>query len=161
MALAFETRMTRLATLVLAFSLAGSMTVSAQKEKKQQDHPQKDKPHDARVNVPRDGGVNVVFSSSQRDAVRSYYVNAYGRGNCPPGLAKKNNGCMPPGQAKKRYAVGQPLPAGIRIGDLPHDLNVRIGPQPSGYRYGIVDGDVILISLTTRQVVDIIDAFVR
>lgn len=22
---------------------------------------------------------------------------------CPPGLAKKNNGCMPPGQAKKRY----------------------------------------------------------
>ena len=145
--------MTQLATLVLAFSLAGSMTVSAQKGKKQQDHPQKDKPHDARVNV--------VFSGPQRDAVRSYYVNAYGRGNCPPGLAKKNNGCMPPGQAKKRYAVGQPLPTGIRIGDLPHDLNVRMGPQPSGYRYGMVDGDVILISLTTRQVVDIIDAFVR
>ncbi len=28
----------------------------------------------------------------------------------PPGLAKKNNGCLPPGQAKKRYQVGQPLP---------------------------------------------------
>ena len=26
----------------------------------------------------------------------------YGVGGCPPGLAKKNNGCMPPGQAKKR-----------------------------------------------------------
>ncbi len=25
----------------------------------------------------------------------------FGRNACPPGLAKKNNGCMPPGQAKK------------------------------------------------------------
>lgn len=25
----------------------------------------------------------------------------YGRNGCPPGLAKKNNGCLPPGQAKK------------------------------------------------------------
>lgn len=25
----------------------------------------------------------------------------YGVGGCPPGLAKKENGCMPPGQAKK------------------------------------------------------------
>lgn len=26
----------------------------------------------------------------------------YGRNGCPPGLAKKNNGCLPPGQAKQR-----------------------------------------------------------
>jgi hypothetical protein len=26
---------------------------------------------------------------------------------CPPGLAKKRNGCLPPGQAKKRFARGQ------------------------------------------------------
>ena len=25
----------------------------------------------------------------------------FGRNGCPPGLAKKNNGCLPPGQAKK------------------------------------------------------------
>ena len=35
----------------------------------------------------------------------SYAMDA--RGNCPPGLAKKNNGCNPPGQAKKLYGVGQ------------------------------------------------------
>ena len=29
------------------------------------------------------------------------------QGGCPPGLAKKNNGCLPPGQAKKLYNVGQ------------------------------------------------------
>lgn len=27
--------------------------------------------------------------------------------SCPPGLAKKGNGCLPPGQAKKRFAYGQ------------------------------------------------------
>ncbi len=27
--------------------------------------------------------------------------------NCPPGLAKKHNGCLPPGQYKKRFAQGQ------------------------------------------------------
>ena len=36
---------------------------------------------------------------------RLYALNA--RGACPPGLAKKNNGCLPPGQAKKMYNVGQ------------------------------------------------------
>ena len=36
---------------------------------------------------------------------RLYALNA--RGACPPGLAKRNNGCLPPGQAKKQYNVGQ------------------------------------------------------
>jgi hypothetical protein len=27
--------------------------------------------------------------------------DGYGRNGCPPGLAKKHNGCLPPGQAKK------------------------------------------------------------
>jgi hypothetical protein len=36
---------------------------------------------------------------------RRYALDA--RGSCPPGLAKKNNGCLPPGQAKKMYNVGQ------------------------------------------------------
>lgn len=36
---------------------------------------------------------------------RLYALGA--RGSCPPGLAKKNNGCMAPGQAKKQYNVGQ------------------------------------------------------
>ena len=30
----------------------------------------------------------------------------YGNGHCPPGLAKKHNGCMPPGQYAKRFGRG-------------------------------------------------------
>jgi hypothetical protein len=39
-----------------------------------------------------------------RDGDRRYAA-AVGQ-NCPPGLAKKGNGCMPPGQANKAFAVG-------------------------------------------------------
>lgn len=37
---------------------------------------------------------------------------AFGGGmrGCPPGLAKKNNGCLPPGQARK-LGIGDRLPA--------------------------------------------------
>jgi hypothetical protein len=36
-------------------------------------------------------------------------MEGYRRGHCPPGLAKKHNGCMPPGQAKK-WQIGHQLP---------------------------------------------------
>ena len=51
--------------------------------------------------------VNVVVTDRDRSAVRTYYRNEFASGNCPPGLAKKNNGCLPPGQAKKLWTVGQ------------------------------------------------------
>lgn len=50
---------------------------------------------------------------------------------CPPGLAKKNNGCLPPGQAKK-LAVGQPLPAGA-VYAIPSSLHLP--PPPLGHHY--------------------------
>ena len=140
--------MRRLVPFALALSLVGSTALSAQKPKKQKGKPQETQ-------------VTVVFVDTQRDAARSYFVEHHGRGNCPPGLAKKNNGCLPPGQAKKRYVVGQPLPRGIVVGDLPGDLSVRIGPAPAGYRYGILDGDLVKLAVGTLLVVDAIDGLVR
>ena len=68
--------------------------------------------------------VTVAFGARDREAARSFFVDAHGRGNCPPGLAKKHNGCLPPGQAKKRYAVGHALPRGIAY--APPGFLVRI-----------------------------------
>src|SRR3569623_1751582 len=35
------------------------------------------------------------FNDHHREAVRTYYSQHYGQGKgCPPGLAKKNNGCL-------------------------------------------------------------------
>jgi hypothetical protein len=100
----------------------------------------------------------VVFTDRDREHVRTYWVETYGRGKCPPGLAKKNNGCRPPGLAKERYVVGQPLPRTIVIERLPPVLVTRLGPPPPGYEYGIVDGDVIKLAVGTRLVVDAIHA---
>jgi hypothetical protein len=99
----------------------------------------------------------VVFSVDHRDRVRVYYGDHYGRGHCPPGLAKKNNGCLPPGIAKKRYAIGRPLPGGVVIVPLPSDLSRVLGPPAYGYRYGLVDGDVVKLAVGSMLVVDAID----
>jgi hypothetical protein len=102
----------------------------------------------------------VVFAPETRDSVRLYFVESHGRGKCPPGLAKKNNGCLPPGQAKKRYAVGQALPPTVIIEALPVELSVRIGSPPSGYRYGVIDGDIVKLAVGTALVVDAIQGLV-
>ena len=144
--------MRRFVALALALSLVGSITLSAQQPKKGKGQGQ---------GQGQPSQVTVVLTGTQREAVRSYFVEKHGRGNCPPGLAKKDNGCLPPGQAKKRYAVGRSLPRGIVVGELPRELSARIGPAPDGYRYGILDGDLLKLAVGTMLVVDAIEAFVR
>ena len=106
------------------------------------------------------GAVSVTFSAGQRERVRSCFVEKHGRGNCPPGLAKKNAQCLPPGQLKKRYVVGQPLPQGVAVLAVPQEVVVAIGPPPAGYSYGIVDGDLVKLVVGTLLVVDAIDGLV-
>lgn len=64
------------------------------------------KAHGSQVHVdaPAAGkhGEHVITT---RNGGRLYAFDA--RGSCPPGLAKKDNGCMPPGQAKKLFNAGQ------------------------------------------------------
>jgi hypothetical protein len=90
--------------------------------------------------------------------VHGFYVEHYGSGHCPPGLAKKGNGCLPPGQAKKRYVIGQPLPAGFVLVPLPVDLSVRLGPPPVGYHYALVDGDVVKVAELATGTLLVVDA---
>jgi hypothetical protein len=93
------------------------------------------------------------FEAHHRVIVRDYYVTQYGTGQCPPGLAKKNNGCMPPGQAKN-WSKGEPLPGEVVFYDLPTALVVRIGTPPPGYRYVRVAADILLIAVGTKMVID-------
>jgi len=101
------------------------------------------------------GGSPISISISQRDRneVYSYYRTQYAAGHCPPGLAKKNNGCMPPGQAKKVWAMNQPLPGGVAYEVLPRDLLGRLSPVPSGYQYVRVANDVLMMAVGTRLIV--------
>ena len=94
------------------------------------------------------------FGDQQRVAVRDYYGQPPS-GRCPPGLAKKHNGCMPPGQAKK-WRIGQPLPQDVVYYPVPAVLVTQIGPPPSRHKYVRVAGDILLIAIGTGMVVDAI-----
>ena len=98
---------------------------------------------------------NKHFNDGKRAHIRSYYEEEFRGGHCPPGLAKKHNGCMPPGQAKK-WRMGRPLPQDVVIYEVPPALVVRIGVPPSGYKYVRVASDILLIAVGTRMVADAI-----
>lgn len=95
------------------------------------------------------------FDERYRTAARDYYGEQFRRGHCPPGLAKKRNGCMPPGQARK-WAVGRPLPRDVIYHSVPPALVVQFGQPPSGHRYVRVASDILLIALGTGMVIDAI-----
>jgi Ni/Co efflux regulator RcnB len=95
------------------------------------------------------------FDSRHRVMVRDYYGQRYSAGRCPPGLAKKHNGCMPPGQAKK-WQIGQRLQRDVIYYSVPQQLVVQIGQPPAGYRYVRVASDILMMAIGTGMIVDAI-----
>lgn len=95
------------------------------------------------------------FQEHQRAVIRDYYAQEFRAGHCPPGLAKKHNGCLPPGQAK-RWEMGRPLPRDLVYYDLPNSIIRQIGYPPTGYRYVRVASDILMITMGTGLVVDAI-----
>jgi Ni/Co efflux regulator RcnB len=112
---------------------------------------QSDKGHDNK-GAQHDGGKH-HFGDHHRVVLHDYYGQQYRSGRCPPGLAKKNNGCLPPGQAKKWHA-GQHLPRDVVYYSVPQSLIVQFGPPPSGHRYVRVGSDILLITIGTLMIVD-------
>ena len=154
----------------LAIALASSGTALAEKpdwagQGKEGKHEQKDKHKDKKEKKQKykdDKGnqgeianvtINNYFTDPQRVVVRNYYGQQYNAGRCPPGLAKKNNGCMPPGKAKK-WAVGQPLPSNVVYYPVPQPVVVQLGTPPAGYKYVRVASDILLIAIGTSMIVD-------
>lgn len=82
--------------------------------------------------------------------IRKYLTDNHHR-RCPPGLAKKRNGCLPPGIAKK-YAVGQVLNDGI-WSPVPEALRLRLNPRP-GHYYALIDNDVVLVAEASKKIID-------
>ena len=89
--------------------------------------------------------------------------DGYGNGGCPPGLAKKHNGCMPPGQARKlargarwqssygsRYGYGQ----------IPYRLRNQYSLSPR-YNYYYDNGYLYQVDPRTLLVQQVISALLR
>ena len=88
----------------------------------------------------------------------------YGIGGCPPGLAKKNNGCLPPGQAKKLYNRGQRWPGNYgyawNYNQIPYDLRDRYDFDDD-YRYYYGDGYLYQVDPATMLISQVVRAILR
>ena len=94
----------------------------------------------------------------------AYGINGpvgYGVGGCPPGLAKKHNGCRPPGQVKQLFRTGQRFRTGYgylwTYNQIPYDLRTQYGLPPYGnYYYG--DGYLYRVDPKTMLVQQVVSA---
>lgn len=94
--------------------------------------------------------------------------NGHGVGNwrdggCPPGLAKKDNGCLPPGQAQKlangeRYVNG--YGSVYSYNRIPYDMRRRYRLS-SRYRYYYDNGTIYVVDPRTRLIDQVISALLR
>ena len=76
---------------------------------------------------------------------------------CPPGLDKKNNGCLPPGQAKK--LVGTLIPSALRSSFLPDPLrNYWSDNDDYYYRYNN-DGYLYRVDRDTNLIASLLPLF--
>jgi hypothetical protein len=93
---------------------------------------------------------------------RLYALDA--RGSCPPGLAKRNNGCMAPGQAKKLYNVGQRYNRNSgnlwSYNQIPDALRSQYGLNQSD-RYYYNSGYLYQVDPRTQVVERVISAVLR
>ncbi|MGQ3002711.1 MAG: hypothetical protein ACT6UH_19865 [Hydrogenophaga sp.] len=170
---------TRLSIAFLSLMLLGSLPALAEKpewagkqggkhDKHEKHEKHRDDHRDDRRDDRRDGprspsssvSVNIqiggYFGEPQRRIAHEYYEPRFKAGKCPPGLAKKHNGCMPPGQAKK-WRMGYPLPRDVVYYPVPNSVSVQIGLPPSGYKYVRVAADILMIAVGTGMVVDAIE----
>jgi hypothetical protein len=94
---------------------------------------------------------------------RGHAGMGYGVGGCPPGLAKKHDGCMPPGQAKKLYR-GQRWQSGYgtsySYNRIPYDLRRRYDLS-SRYRYYYSNGTIYAVNPRTMLIAQVISALLR
>ena len=141
----------------ICLSVVGGLSMAAKPDGDDQGKGKKQK--------KRDGGaadvkVGAYFDDQHRAAALAYYGQQHAKGRCPPGLAKKNNGCMPPGQAKK-WTLGQPLPGSVVVYPVAREVVTRIGVPPPGYKYVRVANDILLIAIGTQMVIDAIQDLIR
>ena len=89
--------------------------------------------------------------------------NGGDHGGCPPGLAKKGNGCMPPGQAKK-LGTGQRWDGGYGSAysyqRIPYDVRRRYRLS-SRYRYYYQGGTIYVVDPRTMLIAQVISALLR
>jgi Ni/Co efflux regulator RcnB len=146
----------RAVSIALVSVLCAAMISPASADNDKNKGQGRDNPNMGRGAATGPQGQQIEIYDRDRDTVRTWYRNEYAAGRCPPGLAKKNNGCLPPGQAKRMWNMGEPLPRQVAYYPLPRELYARLTPPPYGYQYVRVDNDILLMMTATRLIAGVL-----
>lgn len=95
----------------------------------------------------------ILIAAAAMLAVSPVSVLAGSSKGCPPGLAKKQNGCLPPGQAKKIYGRGDRLTGDYVL--IRNPGRYGLDRDETYYRMGDY---VYRVDRDTRKVLDLIGA---
>lgn len=127
-----------------------------QKDKQKSGDRDKGSRDDGRDSGQSNVSVSFNFGNNETRIVRDYYGGQASKGKCPPGLARKGNGCQPPGQAKQ-WQKGRALGSDVRYYDIPNELRIRLPVPPLNHKYVQLGTDLLLIAVGTAIVVDAVD----
>lgn len=93
------------------------------------------------------------ISNTDRVAIRGYLAEQWKKNNCSTSaFSSPSADCPTPGAAKSKYTIGQQL--STNWNPIPYFLFDRVSILPEGYRYVMVDKDVLLVSTANLQVLD-------
>ncbi|MBC5782252.1 hypothetical protein H8N03_04800 [Ramlibacter sp. USB13] len=81
-------------------------------------------------------GPGAYFSSKAQTVVRRYY-------DAHPASARAAN-----------WQIGEPIPSRAKVTGVPDAVRVSLPPVPPGHQYVQVDGEVVLVAMQSRMVVD-------
>lgn len=148
----------------------GAMTTHATKHGASMDSQHRRSTLSTRVDANRNGILDrreSGFRDRDRDGRDDRFENRddnrYGANACPPGLAKKGNGCMPPGQAKRMFREGQRIPNGYNYytdyNNIPVQYRNQYNLDPA-YRYIYRDNQIYVVDPRTSLVQRVIGALI-
>lgn len=121
-------------------------------------NPDRDHHHDHGFHGEHEEDIDVgdFFDEDERELIRDYYRGRWDRGFCPPGLAKKHNGCLPPGQARK-WTLGERLPDDVAYYRVPEDLEERLGEDSPAYNLIRVGAAILRVTAADGVVVEVLE----
>ncbi len=111
-------------------------------------------------------GAGLAIATAAPAAAQHHHGSQAGYNNrhCPPGLAKKRNGCLPPGHARRlsrgeRYASSYGYRA-YSYNSIPYDVRRRYDLNRN-YRYYYDNGYLYGVDPRTQVVQQIVQALLR
>ena len=103
------------------------------------------------------------YRDRDRDGSDDRFESRYGANDCPPGLAKKNNGCLPPGQASRLFREGQRIPNGYNYytdySNIPVQYRTQYNLDPNA-RYIYRNGQIYVVDPRTSLVQRVIGSLI-